>query len=238
MHEIELEKFGVFYGAHLDGERLDRLMHDRIRHVDPWLLGKQERMLFRGKWFDYRFMHPTLATYLFARSYTTIYKVLFRRHVDHARAEGRLGFKDSDIFNSRELSGFWRARQHADAIGMPYELYIELAMEGLMRISRSFLPRPTQLYGDMALEAAQKGWRERLDSRLYVANDPRYRNDRFEGTPAQVAHRNFMLDQIGKRANRAHLVAQYVWKDPVLTEGEVVGRFGPEILDQARAVSL
>ena len=51
-----------YFGSDLSVEDYERLRINHIQHS----LALHEPALFDTKWFDYRFLHPTQATYLFA----------------------------------------------------------------------------------------------------------------------------------------------------------------------------
>ncbi len=59
----------------------------RLKHISPALYQK-EPALFETKWWDYRFMHPTLATYFFAHCYMIAMRFHMRRSDDVDKARG------------------------------------------------------------------------------------------------------------------------------------------------------
>ncbi|CAO3459905.1 hypothetical protein [Azospirillum argentinense] len=261
--DIELAKFGEFYGSFRTPTDQFRLLHTHIEPAKtPHDLFAQEPALFRSKWFDYRFLTPVMATYLYAEVYRRTYQRLFARHVDRERAKYARGTKFEEIFpdaggperkakrllpappkratgeknKPHQLTGYWVGRQVADAIGAPYDVYIELAMEKCLRWQREYLPRPTQLYSDQVINHVTDQWAERCRAKLYVAEDPRYRMERFKGTPDQIAHQTWLMDQLSRRPSgvRAHLLGKYLWDEPLLGVDAVVERFGPAIIQEAR----
>lgn len=232
----EIDTLGVFYGAQKRPLELDRLMFTHIPHerLDC------ERTLFTHKWFDYRFMHPALATYFFAHCYKTVYKRIYERHIDRQTARYASGIKTEDVFeDANTLSACWRARQVADAMCIPYDLYVELAMTKALGWQRKFLPRPSQLYSDQIIEAVQAGWDERTKGRFEIANDPRYRIDQWADTPEQKAHESWVCTQIARRTpgTRAHLLHKHLWVDPVIRESLAIDRFGEEEIERARVAA-
>jgi hypothetical protein len=241
----ELEILGTFPGAHRPPMALDRVMFTRIprERLEP------ERTLFQHKWWDYRFMHPTLATSYYAHCYKSVYRTIWRRHMDHRSAGYVAGIKADDIFELPEganekarrslnntVAACWRGRQVADAMGIPYETYIELAMTKAMSWSRKYLPRPSQLYSDEIIEAVQAGWDELTAGKFLIANDPRYRIGQWQGTPAQIAHESWVCTQIARRTpgTRAYLLHRHLWVDPVI-RGEIArARFGDDEIERAK----
>lgn len=230
----EIDTLGSFFGAHKTPLMLDRVMFSRIPHERI----EHERMLFDHKWFDYRFMHPALATYYFAHVYKAVYKRIWERHIDRKSAQFAKGIKVEDIFEAdgNTLSAIWRCRQVADAMGIPYNLYIELAMTKALSWQRKFLPRPAQLYSDQIIDAVHAGWEDRTKGRFYVTVDPRYRLDQWAATPAQIAHESWICTQIARRTpgTRSHLLHKHLWVDPIIREDFAIERFGEEEVRRAR----
>lgn len=232
MHQ-EIDTLGSFFGAHKTPLMLERLTFTRIPHERL----ECERTLFSHKWFDYRFMSPALATYYYAHCYRGVYRRIWERHLDRKSAQYAKGIKTEDVFDdANTLSACWRGRQVADALGVPYDLYIELAMTKAMSWQRKYLPRPQQLYSDQIIEAVKEGWDDRTKGRFFVATDPRYRLDQWAATPAQLAHESWAATQIARRTpgTRAHLLHKHLWVDPIIREDFAVDRFGEEEVERAR----
>lgn len=89
---------GSFYGCELDPAQADIAT---IQHIQPKLL-KQEPELMRKKWFDYRRMHPTVATYLFVAEYIKAFKRMTAAAFDVDRSKFVKGMKEIDFMDSRE----------------------------------------------------------------------------------------------------------------------------------------
>lgn len=121
---------------------LDEYEQIAVERIGPALL-KREVDLFNNCWFDYRFMHPTLRTYVFADIYISLFKEFYERHIDIDSTKAR-GFSRPDPLDNRPPriskerieagvkarklrtpTCLWRARQTADSLGMPYHEYIK-----------------------------------------------------------------------------------------------------------------
>lgn len=242
MQNHTIDQFGAFFGADLPPETLDYLMfqvhgRDDKPHYDT------ERQLFETKWFDYRFMHATTATYLYAQRYREVFKVIYARHIDRKAAPYVKGLKAEDMFDSKagQLKGLWRGRMIADMLGMPYEVFIELALERAMRWKRAggHLPQPCHLYSDEIVNHVHAAWEERIRGRMMLAEDPRYRLDRFAGTPAQLAHQNWVCDLLRLRSpeTRRALLGQYLNPQGFICRDLAVTRFGEEAVNEAIAAA-
>lgn len=233
--EIEIDKFGATFGIQFNRDQLDRLVFDKISN--PKVHGG-EPALFQTKWFDYRFLHPVAATYVFARAYREVFATLYKRHFDHSVTLDPF-YGNLDMFELRqaEITGLYVARQHADACGIPYPYYIEFVMEAGMRYKRDYLPRPTQCYQEDAVKKAITEWHKRLEARLFVATDPRFRLDRYRGLPVQNDHIKWTMAQIARRAQPADALARYVFKDRVLPLELATARFGGKTIAKAREIA-
>lgn len=100
-----------------------------------------ERELHQTKWFDYRFISPMEATHQFRVAYSEIYRRMYARNISTEDAMTRSGVRAGPAFQCRtELTSFWRARQTADSYGLPYIIFIDVAMETLTRGGGSGFP--------------------------------------------------------------------------------------------------
>ncbi|KAA5603488.1 hypothetical protein F1188_19635 [Roseospira marina] len=238
----ETETLGAFPGAQRSAAACEYVMISRIprERLEP------ERVLFQHKWFDYRFMHPTMATSYYAQCYKDVYRRLFARHIDRDVSRYVAGIKLGDIFaktddekllksQSGTISACWRGRQTADALGIPYPLFIELAMTKALSWQRKYMPRPQQLYSDQIIEAVEGGWQERTRGRFIIAQDPRYRLNAWAGTPAQIAHESWVCTQIIRRSpgTQLHLLEQHLTVDPLIREEAARARFDGALVNEA-----
>lgn len=209
-------------------------------HLDA-KVRKDDTYLFTLKWFDYRFMHSVHATYLFADAYRTAYREAFKVNFDHERGEYVSGLKGQDIFDftkkrTNDMTGFVRARQYADMMGMPYIEYTRIAVDWAMRRTRKFLPRPCHLYNFSLLTAIQETWRDRKAGKIYVATDPLFKNEAYQSLQHQDAHHEWLLQQAALRANADHYLARMLYDEDVLLESKVAARFGAETIDRCRSL--
>lgn len=207
----------------------------------PAAVTREDNGLFKLKWFDYRELHSVHATYLFADAYRTAYREAFRRNYDYERAEFVSGIAGEDIFafetkTLASTTGFIKARQWADALGMPYIEFARIAMTWAMRRQRKYPPRPSMLYSFDILTAIQETWRDRQTGQMFVAAGDQFKNQRYVGHPTQDAHHEWLLQQAALRANADHYLARVLYVDDVLLESKVEARFGADML--ARIQSL
>lgn len=236
MQQAAIDQFGAFFGSDLTT--------DRLQYLAFQIHGKKaegydvERQLFDTKWFDYRFMDPTLATYLYAHLYRGVFQTIYGRYIDRKAAPYVKGLKAEDMFDSKagQLKGLWRGRQIADMLGIPYAIYIELALDKAFRFQRiGHLPQPCHLYSDDMVNHVHEKWEERCRGRMMIAEHPGYRLDRFAGLPAQIAHQNWLCDLIQKRSpeTRLRMLADYVNPQGFIGRDLAVVRFGEELVSEA-----
>lgn len=179
--------------------------------------------LFSTKWFDYRFMTPFEATKEYISVYGAVYKTIYARELDRARAEHvkpidfdrmREGLNRDETKAKRQFTGCWRGRQFADAIGMPYALYIELAFTYRMRAwNRTHLPQPEHLYHPIDLEKVQNRWEELLPTKLWTSDHPGYLVQNYVGAPAQDDYHEWLFKQAALRTNMPECLARLVHMD-------------------------
>jgi hypothetical protein len=246
----------------LDTSRDDaaRIMNRFIEN--KWV--KIETALFRGKWFDYRFMNPVQATYLYAHEYTKAYKRAFSNNIDSTRADHVKPLNCETLFTvpeiteadntpkliekkkkaiaykKRTIAAIWKGRMVADAMGMPYDIFLDRAFHWTLRFwQQAHLPRPSHLYSDLVTDRATIDWETRQKDEFFYSTLPQYKNgayretteflqnnDRFNGTMlhAQNAHHEWLLDQCMNRRNGHAILAQMVFHDQVLPIEKVEAR--------------
>ena len=184
-----------------------------------------ELALMRAKWFDYRFLHPVIATYTYAQAYEATYKRILR--ANFGRKVPRV-FKSYDLskVDRPTLAGLWRGRQHADALCVPYDVYVDLAMRARLDYwDRTSMPRATHLYGDLVIERVIAGWDELQAGRLHYGAHQEFRTHRFVGTSAQLDHHEWLFGQAALRVNQAVIMRRFVDEDLIPAE-KVVSRLG------------
>jgi hypothetical protein len=226
--------FEGVYGIDVTRDVSDQLAYPLYR---KW--GDFEVSLMHSKWFDYRQLTPVQATYLFASHYVDTYRLKYRKHVDHAAAEYVKPLKNQDLFKCppMTISGLWRARQHADALGMPYQEYVFDAFTRAMDVQRQYLPKPTHLYTDKVIGYVQNKWEERQRSRLYVAESDLYTNENYLGLRAQNDHHEWLFRQAEIRPNRALALADLVYRQRKLPEEKLKVRYEPEFIAEIQSIA-
>lgn len=213
--------------------RTSPLEDDILVHglIDKKLL-RAEVELFRTKWFDYRHLTPLAATKLYIGEFGRIYRQFYARYLDRQTAQYVrpptfdsiiAGLKRQDIEAKSNFSAMWRGRMAADMIGMPYELYLNLAFEFRLRYwSRSKMPRPHQLYRAREIEQIAEAWEKYQEGNLYVSQHPAYLVQNDCGAPHQADHRIWLVNQAMKRSDPVELMVRFIESDLLTTDDVAV----------------
>lgn len=200
--------------------------------IDPELRAG-EATLMRKRWFDYRGMHPILATYLYAHYYQEQVSRFYETVVDIRTVHRARPFSHPDVMNTKDAVPLWNARRAADERGIPYPFVMNFAQErGLSRLYSTF-PRPNQLYNEEFLVDLELAWQVRLKSQITTASEPRYRMKQWRGDLDQAAHIRFVMEQIKARAAPRHRLLGRMITEDILCASMVAVHFGPE--EAARA---
>jgi hypothetical protein len=196
----------------------------------------EERECYERKWFGYRFMAPGDATQLFVDAYSDCYRRIWKETRDLTEAESKTGIRGSDWRSDpRELTSVWRARQHADNLGIPYPFFIMGALRAAERRGARRPPRPNQLFKIENLVHVSVEWERWIDDGGFrPLDDPAFREENFSGFHAQVAYRDCVVDRIKAGRARPDLIARSVFIDRVLPEDRAAHEFGRERLADAR----
>jgi hypothetical protein len=220
----------TFYGKELTVADCEILA---LTRVDPSLRAA-ESLLFGRKWFDYRVFHPVQATYLFAHEYAESTKRAYARQKDIRTVAGVQGFDVEKLFENRELSAMWRARQSFDAIGCRYDFAIDFIMRRFCERGWRVCPRPNQLYAEEVVLDVRDAWQRECKAKMQIAKQERFDARRYTGHPDQKAYQAWQVDQVKTRGgNRAMLLGRLL-QENVLAEAVVSAAFGEATLLQAR----
>lgn len=199
--------------------------------------------LFQTKWFDYRMMTPAEATREFIRQYEVVYREVYAAMLDRERSQFvqpmtvekvESGLVEGVAKAKRYLSSCWRARQVADAMGIPYKNFIRLTMDARLRNwKRNSLPQPSQLYTDYVVEKALSRWEEIQKSRLFLAEHPAYRNENYVGAAHQNDYHEWLLSQASQRQQEADLLADLI-RSGALPYEKVMARISDTLKEQVQ----
>ena len=152
----------------------------------------QELRLMRSKWFDYRILHPVVATYRYAHEYTLAFRRYYSKVIDHQKGQFIKGFKGKDALASSSVTAFFTGRRTADQYGIPYDFYISTALNYLYVKKWKHLPRPCHLYAEDVQEAVVEKWTEYSQSALILAQDPFFKDASKRHLPEFQAHQDWL----------------------------------------------
>jgi len=150
--------------------------------VTPKVL-QNEAQLMRSSWVAYAYKSALVRTELFCELYLESYRTHYGKVRNFLSAGAQIPI-NSELFqnDARQINSLWRARQEADRLGMPYEVFLDATIGwAACHKNRKQLLAPNQLYGKEALAAAQKRWAEtretysiftdEWDARLFVGDE-------------------------------------------------------------------
>jgi hypothetical protein len=220
----------TFYGSELTVADCEMLA---LTRVEP-SLRVAESLLYTRKWFDVRQYHPVQATYLFAHEYAQAVRRAYGRQKDIRKLEDVKGFDVEGLFESRELTAMWRARQAFDAIGCRYEYGLDNIMKRFCDRGWRVFPRPNQLYAEEVILDVRDAWNGECKAVMQLAKHERFHTQNFTGHPDQIAYQAWQIAQVKTRGgNRAMLLARLL-QEHVVTEQAVAAEFGDSVLAQAK----
>lgn len=231
-------------------ERCSPLEDDIVAH--KFIQNQQtlqfETDLFATKWFDYRHITPLQATRLYIQAYEDVYRRHYAQNIDKNVAKHVRVMTIEDVFNGLQapqsstykkaklhFTSYWHGRQMADLLGIPYEIYLDLAFEYRLRYwNRPYMPQPQHLYSDMIVDRIQQRWPELQAARLYTSDHPAYLMENYQNLPQQNDYHEWLLKQAGLRANPGELLGRLV-NDDALPVEKVKSRVEQGVFDIARS---
>lgn len=219
-----------------------------------------ELELYASKWFDYRELTSFQATRLYMEAFGDAYRKHYRINIDRSAAEhikpvtvekvmkgleesrtappadaGPQMIKERDKRIKKARTAFigcWRGRQVADALGMPYDVYCDLAFEYRMNFwNRATMPQPTHLYSEMVVEKIQERWEELQARKLYLSDKPAYMVQNYAGIAHQDDYHEWLMKQAGMRANPPFFLAQFV-DDDLLPLDKLEARYDEHVMER------
>lgn len=201
--------FGTFHGYEKSDAELEA---EYLAKIKP-ALRKKESALFATKWFDYRFMNPVMATWLFAHMYEQAYRLYFVRvRLSLSESEWKhpvSGLKK--IFETRHATGFVSARQWADERGIPYDFMLWRAMRYAQMREWQNHPMPSQLYNEELGVYIEEKWEKCKRETPKRAIHPAYKASRYvPGNEHQEAYYAYLRDLLGKRWNPKFMLADLI----------------------------
>jgi len=209
--------------------------------IDRNLLAR-ERELLNTKWFDYRLMSPIDTTLTFIKAFYTVYKRSWAREISAEESERRHGLRPGRLpTDPATLTSVWKARQFADSLCAPYELFLDATFR-LWLDAGHRLPRPNQIYA----ADWEKNIKEKVVGRLLELSEstpqwsrlPQYRSDASVATALRDQHVAWCLHQLKLHHGKPYQVARAVYGLKLVPEDVASAEFGAEVMQRAGAETL
>jgi hypothetical protein len=210
-----------FFGHDMDKAALEV----RALRIDP-VHRSGEASLATTRWFDYRQMHPTTATYYFAHLYRLQTQRFYAATIDEDSAQDVRAFTPDDIFFSRYLTAMWNARRMCDEHGLPYDMLLRFAQERFIARMQHQFPRPNQLYGEEVELDILPFWQAQIARQITYAKSARFRMSQYKGEVVQAQHIRFVIEQVRRREGPHHRLLARLVKEDVLSLHLVASNFG------------
>lgn len=187
-----------FFGENLTDEQCEVLQLDRFgdgTRVFRKHLGR-EMQLYQTKWFDYRILHPVVATYLYAYELNKTYQRYYQMTRDYEIGQYIKISKGKDIWFAKNSGGFIKGRQQADELGIPYDFYTSAAFNFLYIKKWKNLPRQNHMYAPDLIEHVQDKWVEYSKITLVVAKNDFFKSVGNTNRPEFISHQQWLEDRL------------------------------------------
>ena len=223
-----------YFGNNLTTDVYDELAVNQIK--EKFLVN--ESVLFKSKWLDYRHLHPTAATYLYAHHYTDEYRKVYQRLRDAERGKYVRGTKGKDAMNKPSSLAFWKGRRSADEIGIPYNLYIGSALRFLTENKIwQRIPCAMQLYSDEVRSFMIDEWAN-IQKTSILEPDTAFLSDNtvYNEQHKQVIER-YLCEQITKRENVVYGLSHFMFERHLITDNIALQYFSCELIRRAKRLA-
>lgn len=223
-----------FLYCNLRFEHYEILTISNIKRADL----KIETELMSKKWFDYRIMHPLMATYYFFHLYTEAYKNFWRQNINYEQADfvkpmrKYVDFLDS----TQERNTIWRLRQMVDARGMRYEFFFTSAMKHLHKMifnGRIMPPRPSMLKSEELFEKVYADWLAISESVTQYACSPYFNVANYSNSVVQRDYEDYLIKQIKSKRLPQYALSYCLYEKECLRIERVISEFSLDVVQEA-----
>ncbi|WFC40806.1 hypothetical protein [Pseudoxanthomonas sp. SE1] len=185
----------------------------------------------------YRYQSPWRRTENFAKKFDQVFREYedryFGKSIPAPSREALSLWPDSDII------ALWRARRHADSLGMPYNFYIRTAFDYRFKTGYRRCPKPGQLWHGkkiiehIAKEFETQGGNSALREYDPAVLDPMFLVENYRGDPIQrAAHDDLRLK--AKMFPDFFKLSMMLKSSRIITEGAARQQFGDEAVDRVQ----
>lgn len=167
-----------FKGAEMGTVTADKFVVTNITKASI----QEDLVLMDQKYWDYKMWHPAVATMYFVHRYHILAAKMIEREQGTKQAEGYRGMASRYDLRTKSLAtirAFWKARQHADAIGCSYDVYIRAAIRHFRENHKMFatvqasggrqvMPYPNQIVNEWVDNRAFEDWANEKKARFPI----------------------------------------------------------------------
>lgn len=206
-------------------------------YIAPELLAR-EAALLQSRWIGHRYMTPLQATQQFSEAYLAAYRRVWARHFSATEATGKRPIEASFAMNDlADMTSLWKARQRADALGMPYDLFCEIVMERwIVGRKAKQPPLPNQLCSGKLFNGWMRGrptWAE-TSERLFLSDwDERFFVEPISDDPVHAAAMRVLHADVLYAKDRPARLARYLSAGGPLTKARADTMFDPTLVRDA-----
>lgn len=220
--------------------RLDLKAQIRLArvHLAPDVL-RDDADVHGEAWPEYGYMTAYERTEQFTRDYAKAYMRIHEKYFDFHVAEGMqpiaVQFEMNDV---SEMTSLWKARQVADALGVPYPFFIRVAMdEAVQQRGYRQVPRPNQLTLNWQVEAVSREWKVDKDTYPIFSDDwdPRFFAPSARKDRARSVAVGLFLSRVKPATAGSETVRSAIFMRQILSEEEAREHFKGEAVDRALA---
>lgn len=201
-----------------------------------WLDPQSRSLLwkFQGSvWFDYARLHPIKAFYHFCHSYSIAYGQYLEANIDLDLKWSR-GLK-GDPLQSREVRQLISLKAQADALCMPYGLFMSQRFATFASNGWTRPPRPSHVLHDAeSHERAETAWNHHLWNMTQYAKDPWFTVDNWTGHQEQRRYESWIVGCMDMRQNKDLALSTAIYDKRALRVEKAIERFGPDVVSKAQ----
>lgn len=235
---------GAFPGSIVPAARIEGLIaaHVPIKHI------QDVSDVYAHKWWDYRRLSPGHSFMLFATCYYKAFRLAARTFLAHRKREGRkiglvgvgeLQYKAEEIWDrdAAHITGMWKAMLMADALGIPYDRFCQLAFQVATDTAWNRLPRPSQLYSEKMAAMVLQAWMDLRKDRMILARHPIYKIENYADTQLQNDYRQWAIQELKDMDSPLAGLSAAVYSIRQIPEDMASQHFPQPLMNRARLLA-
>lgn len=218
---------------------VNRRLVGEVAYTRTWIDSvalSAEPLLHDLMWVEYRYMTPWARIELFHAAYVQAYLRAYAQHFDPIDLAKKRPLASSLAGCSPdEINALATATAHANALGVPYDIYCDVVMAGHLASDKwDQPPRPNQMYGKLVgPRMRERPTQAEIHARLLLPHwDARFFAATCHPDPVQEAAWKILADNVYASPDPVERLSEYLRDRRAISEVVARSIFGDDLVDE------